>query len=57
MFNSSTDQHLFNFNMPVIAIYAPRMYSTPRVIDAGSNYYEGKWEGVGPWKSRFFWAV
>ncbi len=30
-------------------------------IDAGSiysvRYYEGKWEGVGPWKSRVFWAL
>jgi hypothetical protein len=21
------------------------------------NPYEGKWEGVGPWKSRHFWAL
>jgi hypothetical protein len=19
-------------------------------------HYEGKWEGVGPWKSRLFWG-
>jgi hypothetical protein len=25
-------------------------------FDAGSIYYAGKWEGVGPWKSRLFWA-
>jgi hypothetical protein len=21
----------------------------------GSIHYEGKWEGVGPWKSRLYW--
>ncbi len=26
-------------------------------FDAGSIYYEGKWKGVGPWKSRVFWAL
>jgi hypothetical protein len=26
-------------------------------FDAGSIHYEGKWEGVGPWKSRLFWAL
>ncbi len=25
-------------------------------FDAGSIHYEGKWEGVGPWKLRLFWA-
>jgi hypothetical protein len=23
-------------------------------FDAGSIHYDGKWEGVGPWKSRLF---
>ncbi len=26
-------------------------------FDAGSILYEGKWEGVGHWKSRVFWAL
>ncbi len=26
-------------------------------FDAGSIDYEGKWEGVGPWKLRLFWAL
>jgi len=25
-------------------------------FDAGSIHYKGKWKGVGPWKSRLFWA-
>jgi hypothetical protein len=27
------------------------------LFDAGSIHYLGKWEGVGPWKSRVFWAL
>ncbi len=23
-------------------------------LDEGQIHYEGKWEGVGPWKSRLF---
>jgi hypothetical protein len=44
----------------IIAIYAPMIYTAPDVMqnfDAGSIHYEGKWEGVGPWKSRLFWAL
>jgi hypothetical protein len=26
-------------------------------FDASSINYLGKWEGVGPWKSRLFWAL
>ncbi len=26
-------------------------------FDAGTIDYLGKWEGVGPWKSRVFWAL
>ncbi len=26
-------------------------------FDAGSIHYEGKWEGVWPWKARVFWAL
>jgi hypothetical protein len=28
----------------------------PDAFEAGSIHYLGKWEGVGPWKSRLFWA-
>jgi hypothetical protein len=39
----------------LITIYAPMNYTAPYVIfDAGSIHYLGKWEGVGPWKSRVF---
>jgi hypothetical protein len=31
--------------------------SVRNAFDAGSIHYEGKWEGVGPWKSRLFWAL
>ena len=26
-------------------------------FDAGSIHYLGNWEGIGPWKSRVFWAL
>jgi hypothetical protein len=26
-------------------------------FDAGQIHYDGNWEGVGPWKSRHFWAL
>ncbi len=26
-------------------------------FDAGSIHWRGKWKGVGPWKSRLFWAL
>jgi hypothetical protein len=26
-------------------------------FDAGSIFYEGKWEGVGPWKLSVLWAL
>ncbi len=26
-------------------------------FDAGSIHYLGKWEGVGPWKTRVFWGL
>jgi hypothetical protein len=34
----------------ILTIYAPMIY-------AGNSHYLGKWEGVGPWKSRVFWAL
>jgi hypothetical protein len=34
------------------------LYSPVRnAFDAGSIHNEGKWEGVGPWKSILFWAL
>jgi hypothetical protein len=36
-----------------IAIYAPMIYTAGPV----QIHYEGKWEEVGPWKSRLFWAL
>jgi hypothetical protein len=44
----------------VLTIYAPMIYTALCVMlgfDAGSTHYLGKWKGVGPWKSRFFWAL
>jgi hypothetical protein len=43
-----------------IAIYAPTIYTAPCVLllmRAAAITYEGKWEGVGPWKSRLFGAL
>ncbi len=42
----------------VISIYAPMIYTAPCIM-FGCVYihYEGKWEGVRPWKSRVFWAL
>jgi hypothetical protein len=37
----------------MIYIYSP----VRNAFDAGNIHYEGKWEGVGPWKSRLFWAL
>ncbi len=39
----------------VLTIYAPMIYTAPFVIFL--IHYEGKCKGVGPWKSRFFWAL
>jgi hypothetical protein len=42
----------------IITIYAPMIYTASPVrnaFDAGSIHYLGKWEAVGPWKSRVFW--
>jgi hypothetical protein len=32
------------------------IYTAPYVMFLMRADYEGKWEGVGPWKSRLFWA-
>ncbi len=29
----------------------------PMIRPRGQIHYEGKWEGVGPWKSRLFWVL
>jgi hypothetical protein len=36
----------------VLTIYAPMIYTACVHI-----HYVGKWEGVGPWNSRVFWAL
>ncbi len=39
-------------------IYGPMIHPTPlNAFDAGKSFTRGKWEGVGPWKSRLFWAL
>ena len=42
-----------------MAIYALWFIRGPvhNAFDASSIHYEGMWEGVGPWKSRLFWAL
>ncbi len=38
-------------------IYTYNLYSPVRnAFDTGSIHYRGKWEGVGPYKSRLFWV-
>ncbi len=40
----------------VLAVYGPYDLIGPvyNAFDAGNIHDEGKWEGVGPWKSRLF---
>jgi hypothetical protein len=41
----------------MLAIYARVIYTAPRIMflmRADTLLYKGKWEGVGPWKSRVF---
>ncbi len=42
----------------ILAIYAPMINTAPYVmcLMREDPLYEGKREGVGPWKSRLFWA-
>ncbi len=39
-----------------LTIYTPMIYTAlvGNAFDAGSIHYEGKWEGIGPWKTRVF---
>jgi hypothetical protein len=48
-----------NCACPILAIYGPMIYIAPYVIllMRPKIYYEGKWEGVGPWKSRLLWVL
>jgi hypothetical protein len=40
------------------AIFTYDLYGPVRnAFVAGNIHYEGKWEEVGPWKSRLFWAL
>jgi hypothetical protein len=43
-----------------ITIFAPVIYTAPCIMfwmRANTVHYVGKWEGVGPWNSRVFWAL
>ncbi len=44
---NSYGTYLWNYDL-----YGPVRNGLMRQI-----HYEGKWEGVGPWKSRLFWAL
>ncbi len=44
---------IWNFNLCTFDLYGPMC----NAFYAGSIHYKGKWEGVGPWKSRLFWAL
>jgi hypothetical protein len=33
------------------------LYAPCEMFGCVQIHYEGKWEGVGPWKSRLFWAL
>ncbi len=41
-----------NVFRPTYSYYAPMIYTAPCIM-IWMREYEGKWEGVGPWKSRF----
>jgi hypothetical protein len=47
----------------ILTIYAPMIYTAPCImflmfnVVCGQIHYEGKWEGVGPWKWRVFWVM
>ncbi len=42
-----------------LAIYAPMLYTAlyTQFLWCVQIHYEGKWEGVWPWKSKHFWAL
>ena len=44
---------VWNFNLCTFDLYGPMC----NAFYAGSIHYKGKWEGVGPWKSRVFWVL
>ncbi len=42
----------------ILTIYAPMIYTAPCIMFWMRAYpVRGKWEGVGPWHSRVFWAL
>ncbi len=47
------------YDTDILTIYAPMIYRAPWVmlLMLAATFYEGKCEGVGPWKSRVFWAL
>jgi hypothetical protein len=64
MFKNNSETTRFTFTNLVhnsYCSYAPMLYTAPRpvciVLDACGSINEGKWEGVGPWKPRLFWAL
>jgi hypothetical protein len=41
-----------------IYLWAHSLYGPVRnAFNAANIHYEGKWEGVGPWKLRLFWTL
>jgi hypothetical protein len=59
MSTSKADFNLGHLLKEIIAIYAPMIYMALCIrflMRAEQIHYEGKWEGVGPWKSRLFWS-
>jgi hypothetical protein len=48
MYDAKLTIYLCNYDL-----YGP----VRNAFDAGSIHYLGKWEGVGPWKLRVFWAL
>ncbi len=41
----------------MLILHRPMIYTAPLIFWCGKIHYESKWEWVGPWKSRLFWAL
>jgi hypothetical protein len=50
--NKSNEEKLYRY-LCTYDLYGP----VRNAFDAGSIHYKGMLEGVGPWKSRLFWAL
>ncbi len=48
--NKSNKEKLISYLLYTYDLYGP----VRNAFDAGSIHFAGKWEGVGPWKSRLF---